>query len=482
MTDTAGAIDAKGEAMKHRYHGTGLFCMVLFGGTAGFSGVASAADYYVSPTGSAAWSACSTTATPCSWQTAMANAIAGDMVYFRGGIYEPGEATRFGDPVMHPVNSGEPGNPITLQAYPGEIPVIHDAVRTGITPPANNTGPAAGCHQNSYVTWDGFTFERNHDNGYQASAIVRFELSDHCVLTNSNLIGRSHFDYANGSLIHVVQSSYITISHSRLHGMSRDPNAIEPTVNTCAIWSFDFDHVYIHNNDFYDNFGNVNTKLGTSQLYVHHNHFWNCGNTAFLATPQVAGTTDLFVYQNLIRNCPKALYSPDPAALVYNLRFYNNTIYNSGAGTFAEVGSASYQFHRNTEIFNNIIYNAGGADPLLVRYFNGTSGELPAYADYNAFYGAGHWSLNYTTDYATLSEWRSAAGLDANSITSDPLFVNAGGANAADYRLQPNSPARIGRSGAYASVMGAFVDGNEVIGPNPGAVARPAPPAALTVR
>jgi hypothetical protein len=215
----------------------------------GVAGSAAAADYYVSPTGSEPWSSCTVSATPCSWRTAMTNAVAGDTVYFRGGVYEPGEANQFGDPVMHPVNDGQPGNPITLKGYPGEVAIIHDAVRTGAAPPANNTGPAAGCFQNSYVTWDGFTFERNHDNGYQASAIIRFEASDHCTVTNSNLIGRSHFDYANGSLIHIVQSSYITIANNMLHGMSRDPNFIQETVNTCAIWAFDFDHVYINLNN-----------------------------------------------------------------------------------------------------------------------------------------------------------------------------------------------------------------------------------------
>ncbi len=442
---------------------------------------ASAADYYVSPTGSAAWASCTAVATPCSWRAAMANAAAGDVVYFRGGVYEPGEANRFDDPVMYPANDGQPGQPITLKAYPGETPVIRDAVRTGVVPPANNTGPAAGCYLNSYVTWDGFTFERSHDNGYQASAIFRIEMSDHCVLTSSDLIGRSHFDYANGALIHIVQSSYVTISRNRLHGMSRDPNAIEETVNTTAIWSFDFDHVDIFNNDFYDNYGNVNTKIGTSQLYVHHNHFWNCGDSAFRATPQLAGTTDLFVYQNLIRNCPRALDSPDPAALLYNLRFYNNTIYNSGTGMLAEVGSISYQFHRNSEIFNNIIYNAGAGDPLLIRYYNSTPGQLPSYADYNDYYGGGHWNLNYTTDFGSLAAWRSATGLDANSITADPLFVNASGSNPTDYRLQSNSPARVGRGGAYASAMGAFIEDTDVIGRNTAAISRPAPPTSLTV-
>lgn len=39
--------------------------------------------------------------------------------------------------------------------------------------------------------------------------------------------------------------------------------------------------------------------------------------------------------------------------------------------------------------------------------------------------------------YATMAAYRAASGLDANSISADPLFKNAGGG---DFTLQPNSP------------------------------------------
>ena len=427
-----------------------------------------AADHYVSPDGSASWASSTNILAPSSWQTAMANAVAGDTVYFRDGIYEPGEGNQFSDPKMHPANDGTSGNPITLKGYPGETAVIHDAPYTGHVAPENNTRPAAGCHQNSYVTWDGFTFERDKDNGYQASAIIRFELSDHCAVTNSDLIGRSHFDYANGALIHIVQSSYISIYNNKLHGMSRDPNAIESTVNTTAIWSFDFDHVYIYNNDFYDNYSHVNTKIGTNYLYVYNNYIRNCGHTAFVNWWQLENATDEIIYNNVIKDCPFVFDATDAGNYnQYNFKLYNNTIYNSGIGQLITIGHINYHGRRGTEVFNNIIYNAGGGNPLLVRYYNSPDPlEMPEYADYNAYYGGGYWNLNYNDqyNYNTLTAWSAATNLDTYSITADPQFVNAGGASAADYKLQAGSPARIGRGGAYASVMGAYVSGDETIG------------------
>ena len=119
-----------------------------------------------------------------------------------------------------------------------------------------------------------------------------------------------------------------------------------------------------------------------------------------------------------------------------------------------------------------------------MRYYDATV----SYSDRNAFYrAAGNvWNRNYSTDYTSLAAWTAATGFDANSITSDPLFVNAGGSNPEDYKLQVNSPARTGgRGGAYATVMGAYITGDEVIGYSPTYVAdalAPAAPTNLTVQ
>lgn len=91
------------------------------------SGSAVAGTYWVSPTGAATWEACSGSvplagAAACSLRTANGNALAGDLVYFRGGTY-----TIDGDYVwaVSPKHSGtDPGNMITFMAYPGEVPVL----------------------------------------------------------------------------------------------------------------------------------------------------------------------------------------------------------------------------------------------------------------------------------------------------------------------------------------------------------------------
>ena len=83
--------------------------------------IISAADYYVSPIGSASWSECTDISIPCSLNTANQNAQAGDTVYLRGGTYSGIN--------INPSNSGTAwDNQIIFQAYNGETPIITGGV------------------------------------------------------------------------------------------------------------------------------------------------------------------------------------------------------------------------------------------------------------------------------------------------------------------------------------------------------------------
>src|SRR3990172_2968072 len=121
------------------------------------SAMSEAGTYYVSPTGVATWANCSG-ATPlngtsaCSWQTAMANAVADDVVYFRGGTYsvEASCSGHWDTPAMRPTNSGTVGHYITFIAYPSETPIVTPCT-------ASRVSPAFGAMYSDYIIWDGFT-------------------------------------------------------------------------------------------------------------------------------------------------------------------------------------------------------------------------------------------------------------------------------------------------------------------------------------
>jgi parallel beta-helix repeat protein len=102
-----------------------LRTLVLFGLFLCAQSLASAATYYVAPSGSN--SSPGTQAAPfATLQKAHDIAVAGDTIYLRGGTYQFSAQTTF-------ARSGSSGNYIRIWAYPGETPVI-DAIKT----PANS--------------------------------------------------------------------------------------------------------------------------------------------------------------------------------------------------------------------------------------------------------------------------------------------------------------------------------------------------------
>lgn len=426
-----------------------------------------AATYYVSPTGAATWSNCSGS-TPlngtsaCSWQTAMANALAGDIVYFRSGTYLPGVSNDREYPAMNPANSGISGNPITFAAYSGETPIIQCTALGGA---------AFGAGHRDYIVWDGFSGTLNDFTSGEPQ-LVGFWYSTGSVIKNSNLTGFAQTDHHNTALVRVERSNNVTIENNRLHDnnglMSVDAGYLEDAMNTTAILVFFSRNLVIRNNDIYNNFLGIWDKDTEQNNQYYYNHIWGGSDyhSSCKTGIQINNQLDVYgiatgakAYQNIVRNCSTGIYVYNDTPLRYATEMYNNTIHYgiSGNGTGIMVGNTS----RNAVIYNNLVIG----NSLQLRYYTGAS--IPDYSDYNTFFTtvSKRWNLNYTTDYTTLSDWRTATGFDINSSTSNPLFINAGGANPEDYKLQAGSPALTGGRGAsYALCIGAYITGNEVIG------------------
>lgn len=417
-----------------------------------YPGFSQAGTYYVSPTGSATWTNCSG-ATPlngttaCSWQTAMAGAMPGDTVYFREGTYEPGEGPGYNHPAMNPARSGTALARIIFKAYPGETPIIKESTRSDSP---SGTTASIGIYQRDYITWDGFTLVRDKDNGIQAIALIWIETANYGEIVNCDISGRPHRDQYNGGLIHILNStSYISIHNNRLHGMSCASDTLSANcINTTAIWVFGRDNTYIYNNDIYDNVNAISWKDSPNYVYIYNNHFWNNSRSVINALAQSVGgdSTDFHVHNNLIRNSP-FFSSPDAATTWYNLKLYNNTVYNPVASYVTmegiEIGTSGTNTSRNAEIYNNIL-SFSNTNARFVSYWNRE--DKPAVADYNLFYNANGQAVLWRyagTNYIALSSYVTSTGstLDTHSITSNPLFVNAGGTSPDDYRLQATSPA-----------------------------------------
>jgi hypothetical protein len=141
----------------------------------------------VSPTGAAAWANCAGStalsgSAACSLASANANAVAGDLVYLRGGTYDLGGTSA----AFAPAHNGTGVSVmITFQAYPGETPIITNA---------QNGFWLSG---NSYISIKGLTF-----SGTFTSTWGRVDSGGH-----HNEIGGNTFSSTAGGLTLILSGA-----------------------------------------------------------------------------------------------------------------------------------------------------------------------------------------------------------------------------------------------------------------------------------
>jgi len=146
-----------------------------------------------------------------------------------------------------------------------------------------------------------------------------------------------------------------------------------------------------------------------------HDHMNSRGNTA---------------YYNLV-------YNEDIGIDSFNfdaVELYNNTIYNSTVHAIAIASVFTVDAVDNV-VQNNVIHSAG--ETLIYHYRNvNTVLDNNVYfnADANAFL---FMRLGDTYCYVDFGTWQSLSGQDSNSLFTDPLLVDAPGA---DFRLAADSP------------------------------------------
>lgn len=285
-----------------------IFIAVISIALFGVAGIANAAEYYVSPTGAAVWASCGG-ATPlngtaaCSPQTTMTNAVAGDIVYFRGGdYYPPNVSGGTGDasyPAWYPTNDGTATNPITLKAYAGEIPYIYQ-------PTGNNSAAGLGAGRNSYIIFDGFTFIKTRQ--YNAGGTWRCESSDHITIKNSTFIGNEVLDSQNQVGLYNTNCDDLEIYNNLFRDFTGD-------VNGGAMWLLGGLRSLVHHNTFSNMTNAIQTKGSANGISSYNNFFMNVVKT-FHWQQQWPGIKDFLIYNNVSVNIPSGGYfffAQDPA-------------------------------------------------------------------------------------------------------------------------------------------------------------------------
>jgi len=252
---------------------------------------AQAAVYYVSPSGSAAWTQCTNINMPCSLNTANINAQAGDTVYLKGGTYS--EARNYEGGIMpHNSGTGIGAGRIIFAAATGENPIITKA--PGVYMYGLRLGDPVS---HAYVKVDGITFLNFDFMAYITNYANHNEIAN-CIFSGGGGFNIRAF-CAGGS------SYRCNPTHNWLHGntFSRGGATSEACVEggdtfrlgeACCGNDADGETNYNTLEDNLFEYGGHSTLESFGRFIVlrnnvFHNEPWNTGNSGDCTFPSTAG-------------------------------------------------------------------------------------------------------------------------------------------------------------------------------------------------
>ena len=406
--------------------------------------------HYVSPTGTASWEECASINTPCSILTINQNITGGDTAIFLEGTYNlgPKPASGCSDDDIRPCNGeGTAENRIIFQAYPGaSVTICSDGTN-------NRVGQTLG---KDYITFDGFKFTHTVQSWPSdtsgAGPLIVFD-GDYNIIENCEFVGTGWDDGTNSPAIYISSGSNNSIIRNNfIHGYFS-----QGSDNTVGIMAYGASNLIIENNTFENNNYAIYIKKKDEDLIVRNNLFK--GSYSSILLHLKGGDAGNYqrrhkFYNNIAINSSIFFTMTDDFTAtnpVDDLEFFNNTFYGNSIAT---IGWGTDREPTNVEYWNNLFVNNG----RVITFTKGIT-----YGNYNGEYGNVYISNSaQCTGITTLAQWQTCSGFDLNSNDNISNFVNPGGSNAEDYK-RTSYPAN-GRGGIFASVMGAYITGNEVIG------------------
>jgi len=429
---------------------TVLFFIVLF---FGIGESVSAATYYVANTGN---DNCSGTAQTlgssgtCAWKT---------LAKVNGRTFSPGDSILFkrGDTWNERLiipSSGTAGNPITFGAYgTGNKPVFDG---TGVVIPhwrglifgdtknyitvtdirVQNSGIGIGSTVENYGIgfYGGTGITVQNCEVYNVDSYGIFANTSSNVRYLNNDVSRASC-YSWGEQITVSVVNGFEIAYNKSHddcpnGGGGGGSGIDAKGGSS--------NGTIHHNEVY----NLTTPLAvgiyvdawdatTHNVQVYNNYVHNIAGGGGLSVGAEAGGTiyDITFHHNIVTNAQDGFTMHDEGTTggpVYNIYFYNNTLYLNG--------KADQDWHGGVRILDSLLSTGGvtfknniiaNSYNYQIGYYHSLVQLTDIVANYNVIYGINSGGYAYNSG--------------TNTITSNPLFVNAAGNN---FTLQSGSPAR----------------------------------------
>ncbi|MCI0504720.1 MAG: right-handed parallel beta-helix repeat-containing protein [Gammaproteobacteria bacterium] len=423
--------------------------------------LANAATYYVSPTGSAGWNECTNINTPCPALTAMENAVAGDLVYFRGGKYElyydtskDGTQYYWYRGVLNPSNSGTENNPITFAAYPDEIPVLN--CHTSTQWDDGDQCNAIGTGYVEYITVDGFKVQA--DDGAKMGRVIIWGPNTYTnrtrgiTLKNTVIYGGTTVvtSTTNREGLRVDSTDGTLIKNVKIYSYRQVNN----WDNTSCIKTYHNSNLIIEKSEFFNCSNGIFLKSDTDNSIVRYNYihdnYIGMHVAAFLDQINTNGKIEHNVFAHNSRDTLKVV--GEDGATSDNFEINNNTLYGPNGRW-----GLSFTEGANLKVWNNLIQGFPNN-----QYITGYTKLQLTESDHNQF-GTSPLTIHTryyqpnTGKYTSVTAWQNSGELanganpGAGSMASDPKFVNASGTftTLTDFELAQDSPSKgTGRNGA----------------------------------
>ncbi|MFA6923363.1 MAG: sugar-binding protein [Bacteroidales bacterium] len=351
---------------KNLLFSTVIALMVLFAGSA-FS-----ATYYVATNGNDSYTTTQAQNINTPWKTinaSVAKLVAGDILYVRGGTYV--EAVNVGV-------SGTVSLPITISAYPGELPIIDGQ---------NNLPTCGWCGlvvlNGSYIHMSGFEVKNTGSGNYQRGVGI---YGQNNIISHFNV----HHIIDNGILItgnyNIVEDSQVwqtclnNVNGSSSNNWASGLSAARAPVNTIirrnivynnwgeGLSVYEANGTTIEDNIVYDNWATntyisdaSNVLFQRNMVYVTPGNICGQSATLTLADEQASKprSTNNIVINNLFVNTSVDAFSWTivSGSGLTNVLIANNTLVNCRLST--GVGGNPVIVNTNSQIRNNIFTTSG---------------------------------------------------------------------------------------------------------------------------
>lgn len=408
-------------------------------------------------------------------------ARAGDVVRITAGTYTTvGNLTGGGfgrqDVAYNPANNGTATAPIRFEC---------DGVC--VLTYSGGAGPMIGSMDRNYIEWSGFSLNETTAPTRGDTGPVTFFRAIGGSVENSTLMGNPNWTARIGDNytgVRLEDAQGIRIANNRIY----DYGGLTGDRNHAGIETYRSYPITIENNEIVNCGSGIYLK-GTSPesvvrpVTVRYNIFrLNRWALHVLQLPMTSAQPALF-YQNVfVGNREAGLWINAFNNSQYDakwVRFFNNTLVDNPAG-IASYNWEAFPPGANFLWANNIVAGTG----RRLRMDN-VNDALNLEATRHMLDRNVYASESFETGGASRSfSYFQGFGQDVNSLVTDPGFVSA-----TDYRLTAASPARLvgralyGIGGVAGTVIpaGAYITGNEIIGPGGSSPSLPSAPIGLRI-